>query len=233
MSVLFVQQISIHHSRSDIDEKSLRAALKADYGYDGRRLSRFTLNALAAALPLWSVHHSPESGVYLGARFSSPAKFDNMLATLAEGGAPKPFDFTGNIHNAACFHTAQALGLYGPSLFMPVSAAPESWSQPLLTAWLDLQQGTVAAALAGWCSEQSSLPPQHEGCCWLLLSMQQQPGSIARIRIRPSESGDVFSDGLYHDDAYQTACRLAKRLHAKQRTLLAAALGLAIEIEAV
>ena len=171
--------------------------------------------------------------MYLGARFSSPAKFDNMLATLAEGGAPKPFDFTGNIHNAACFHTAQALGLYGPSLFMPVSAAPESWSQPLLTAWLDLQQGTVAAALAGWCSEQSSLPPQHEGCCWLLLSMQQQPGSIARIRIRPSESGDVFSDGLYHDDAYQTACRLAKRLHAKQRTLLAAALGLAIEIEAV
>lgn len=51
MSVLFVQQISIHHSRSDVDEKSLRAALKADYGYDGRRLSRFTLNALAAALP--------------------------------------------------------------------------------------------------------------------------------------------------------------------------------------
>ena len=30
MSVLFVQQISIHHSRSDVDEKSLRAALKAD-----------------------------------------------------------------------------------------------------------------------------------------------------------------------------------------------------------
>ena len=27
MSVLFVQQISIHHSRSDVDEKSLRAAL--------------------------------------------------------------------------------------------------------------------------------------------------------------------------------------------------------------
>ena len=96
MSVLFVQQISIHHSRSDVDEKSLRAALKADYGYDGRRLSRFTLNALTAALPLRPVHHSPESGVYLGARFSSPAKFDNMLATLAEGGAPKPFDFTGN-----------------------------------------------------------------------------------------------------------------------------------------
>ena len=233
MSVLFVQQISIHHSRSDVDEKSLRAALKADYGYDGRRLSRFTLNALAAALPIGSVHHSPESGVYLGARFSSPAKFDNMLATLAEGGTPKPFDFTGNIHNAACFHTAQALGLYGPSLFMPVSGAPKSWSQPLLTAWLDLQQGTVAAALAGWCSEQSNLPPQQEGCCWLLLSIQQQPGSIARIRIRPSESGDVFSDGLYHDDAYQTACRLAERLHAKQRTLLAAALGLAIEIEAV
>jgi hypothetical protein len=114
MSVLFVQQISIHHSRSDVDEKSLRAALKADYGYDGRRLSRFTLNALAAALPIGSVHHSPESGVYLGARFSSPAKFDNMLATLAEGGTPKPFDFTGNIHNAACFHTAQALGLLRP-----------------------------------------------------------------------------------------------------------------------
>jgi hypothetical protein len=114
MSVLFVQQISIHHSRSDVDEKSLRAALKADYGYDGRRLSRFTLNALAAALPLGSAHHSPESGVYLGARFSSPAKFDNMLATLAEGGTPKPFDFTGNIHNAACFHTAQALGLLRP-----------------------------------------------------------------------------------------------------------------------
>nr|MBP8874859.1 hypothetical protein [Neisseria sp.] len=128
---------------------------------------------------------------------------------------------------------AQALGLHGPSLFMPVFAAPESWSQPLLAAWLDLQQGTVAAALAGWCSEQSSLPPQQEGCCWLLLSIQQQPGSIARIHIRPSESGDVFSDGLYHDDVYQTACRLAERLHAKQRTLIAAALGLAIEIEAI
>ncbi len=50
MSVLFVQRISIHHSRSDIDEKSLRAALKADYGYDGRRLSRFTLNALTSRL---------------------------------------------------------------------------------------------------------------------------------------------------------------------------------------
>ena len=232
MSVLFVQQISCHHSRSDIDEKSLRAALKTDYGYDGRRLSRFTLNALAAALPLGAAHHSSASGIYLGARFSSPAKFDNMLATLAEGGAPKPFDFTGNIHNAACFHTAQALGLHGPSLFMPVSGAPESWSQPLLAAWLDLQQGTVAAALAGWCSEQSGLP-QDEGCCWLLLSMQQQPGSIARIRIRPSESDDKFSDGLCHDDAYQTARRLAERLLAKQHTLLAAALGLAIEIEAV
>ena len=84
MSVLFVQQISIHHSRSDVDEKSLRAALKADYGYDGRRLSRFTLNALAAALPIGSAHHSPESGVYLGARFSSPAKFDNMLAVISK-----------------------------------------------------------------------------------------------------------------------------------------------------
>ena len=48
MSVLFVQQISIHHSRSDVDEKSLRAALKADYGYDGRRLSRF-ISARASA----------------------------------------------------------------------------------------------------------------------------------------------------------------------------------------
>ena len=63
--------------------------------------------------------------------------------------------------------------------------------------------------------------------------MQQQPDSIARIRIRPSESGDVFSDGLCHDDAYQTAYRLTERLLAKQRTLIAAALGIAIEIEAV
>ncbi len=156
-----------------------------------------------------------------------------MLATLAEGGTPKPFDFTGNIHNAACFHTAQALGLHGPSLFMPVFAAPESWSQPLLAAWLDLQQGTVAAALAGWCSEQSSLPPQRR----LLLAAAFYPAT-ARQHRPASTSGRLkavmcFRDGLYHDDVYQTACRLAERLHAKQRTLIAAALGLAIEIEAI
>ena len=90
----------------------------------------------------------------------------------------------------------------------------------------------LQAQLDAYLSEQSGLP-QDEGCCWLLLSMQQQPDSIARIRIRPSESDDKFSDGLCHDDAYQTARRLAERLLAKQHTLLAAALGLAIEIEAV
>ncbi|MDO5639618.1 MAG: hypothetical protein Q4G28_07080 [Neisseria sp.] len=230
MKPLFIHRISCHHSRSDADEKSLRAALKTAHGYDGRRLSRFTLNALAAALPLTL---PPDSGVYLGASFSSPAKFDNMLATIAEGGTPKPFDFIGNIHNAACFQTAQALGLHGPSVFLPLAAAPQQWPQPLLAAWLDIRQSSTSTALVGWCSEESSSQAQAEGCCWLVLSAQQHPDSLAALTLRPSENRRSVSDGLNGASVYQAACGLAERIQAGKSTVLTAALGRDFVIEAV
>ena len=179
MPCLQVLAVGRHDSDTGVSETALRAVLKA-HGVDGRRLSRFTLLSLAAALPLRAslATRAGPVGIYLGAPFSSPACFMAMLDTIRHGRTPRPFDFIGNIHNAACFEVARALGLDGPSLFMAVQGQPPSvpsLAHPLQAAALALQQGQIGTALVGWCTEAWP-PPEHaparpEGCVWLLISL--------------------------------------------------------------
>lgn len=195
------------------EDAQLRTLLKSQHGHDGRRLSRFSLMALAGALSLRDGLREPpaaRTGVWLGAPFSSPAKFDSMLQVVTGESHAKPFDFIGNIHNAACFHVAQLLRLNGPSLFLAVGHDAASFAQPLLSALLDLRAGTTDTALVGWCVEQErgarvsgdtatdahrqgsratapdetsdAVPPLEDGCCWWLLSTKPD-GAIAQIDI--------------------------------------------------
>ena len=217
MPCLQVLAVGRHDSDTGVSETALRAVLKA-HGVDGRRLSRFTLLSLAAALPLRAslATRAGPVGIYLGAPFSSPACFMAMLDTIRHGRTPRPFDFIGNIHNAACFEVARALGLDGPTLFMAVQGQPPSvpsLAHPLQAAALALQQGQIGKALVGWCTEAWP-PPEHaparpEGCIWLLISLADAGCTTMPAAPEPEPEPAPRPDA---GSPYQQAARLADAL---------------------
>lgn len=226
MTILYLNALSSYTRAADGDEKSFRAELKRDFGIDGRRLSRFTLLATAGATKLLHTGENlpADSGVYLASSFSSPAKFANMLDTVMHQRTPKPFDFIGNIHNAAAFHTAQALGISGTSQFMAVSRQNTSWPQILLPAWLDLHSGNVPAALIGWCHEYNPLQTQvpYEGSHWLLLTRHPSAQTLCTLQMCQTGKATDFPDSAADAYLFDGVEHLFERLQQKQSIYLPA-----------
>lgn len=263
---IFVRTISRFDGADTPEDARLRALLKSRHGHDGRRLSRFSLLALAAALPLREFLQAPRAartGIWLGAPFSSPARFESMLQVVTGQSSAKPFDFIGNIHNAACFHVAQVLGLHGPSLFVAVGHDEPSVAQPLLSALLDLRTGAMDTALVGWCVErqaasglnagaaadaghqpESSAPDDttpaasttDDGCCWWLLSTTPD-GAIAQIDILDrrdaAPSVAAASTGLQILNPFRLACQHQERLAQHAVIEIPAPLGLRLRLQRI
>lgn len=163
----FIRQIH-QFTSNEMDDKSLRQQLKT-HGVDARRLSRFTQLTLLGALPL-KPYLTEKSGIYLGAPFNSPSKFDKMFRQLTEQNLPSPLDFMANINNAATFQLAQTLQIRGNSLFLPVNQ--HTLWQPLQLALLDLEQDAMPSALVGWVMEADNR--QQEGACFWVVSKEAE-----------------------------------------------------------
>ena len=180
----------------------LKQCLQREHRLDGRRMNRLTLLSLLGVLPCPAPKHT---GVYLASSFASPSKMTAMLHGLLDEHTPRPFDFIGNIHNAAPFYIAQALGLAGPTLFVAVGRRPDSWVQPLLLAIGDLLSGQCDHALVGWCHEHKAgqEPCNEEGSHWLSLSTQASAlalGTLTLVRL-PEHTTQVDTSGHFGAEA--------------------------------
>ena len=75
-----------HRNFSGCDDKTLRGSLK-DHGIDGKRLSRFSLMSLLAAMPL-AGQIGADCSIILAAPFSSPRRFLPTFLQHAQDGTP-------------------------------------------------------------------------------------------------------------------------------------------------
>lgn len=155
---------------SNIKDTELRARLK-QYNIDARRLSRFTQLALLGALPL-KAYIQPNTGIYLGASFNSPSKFNKMFYQLMDNHIPSPLDFMANLNNAATFHLSQQFNSLGNSLFIAVNQ--QSCLQPFQLAYLDLNSQRTTTALVGWAYESPILSNLEGSYWWLLTSSTEK-----------------------------------------------------------
>ncbi len=194
-ATLYLQAACQFSSDAGITDTALKQRLQRAYRLDGRRMNRLTLLALLGVLPCPA---PKRTGVYLASSFASPGKMTAMLHGLLDEHTPRPFDFVGNIHNAAPFYIAQALGLAGPTLFVAVGKRPDSWAQPLLLAMGDVWSGRCDHALVGWCHEHKTGQETctEEGSHWLSLSTQASPltlGTLSLVRL-PEHAAQADAD---------------------------------------
>ena len=157
-----------------MDDKTLRMRLK-EQGLDARRLSRFTQLALLGAIPL-KPYIDENTGIYLGALFNSPSKFNKMFHQLMEQNLPSPLDFMANINNAATFQLTQTLQTSANSVFLAINH--QTIWQPLKLALLDLENGEISSALIGWTLEKSEHSEQTEGAVFWLISKNKEDAEI-------------------------------------------------------
>lgn len=194
MKTLYLQAINsvVNPSFSD---KELRQQLKSQ-GVDARRLSRFTQLALLGALPLKNAL-CPQTSLFLGSPFNSPARFDKMFSQLNEDDFPSPLDFMANISNAATFHVAQALEINNTSLFLAIDA--HCFWQPLWLAINELIAANTQTALVGWVLESADAK-QPDGVVWWQLSTHPND-TIAEIRLEKKTNSPEKE--AIHDDFFQ------------------------------
>lgn len=204
MKTLYLQAINsvINPSLSD---KELRQQLKSQ-GVDARRLSRFTQLALLGALPLKSTL-CPQTSLFLGSPFNSPARFDKMFRQLNEDNFPSPLDFMANISNAATFHVAQALKTRNAGIFLAIDA--HCFWQPLWLAINELIADKSQTALIGWVLESADAK-QPDGVVWWQLSTHSA-GAIADIRLERKTNSP--EKAMINDDFFQPLAQVENALN--------------------
>lgn len=192
MPEIYLAGAAVYRGTAAAPLKERKAHLKNAYGYDARRLSRLTINALAAALQLKTPLPS-DTAVITASTFSSPALFDAMLANaLNPDSVAKPFDFLANLHNAPAFHTAEAHGLAGASLHIMLPPDGSGWEWPLFKAASDIQYGYESAVLVIYTEEAAAGMPESassfEGAAAYLL--QADAGCGQQVSLLQSPQPD-------------------------------------------
>ena len=180
---LYVHQSGCFTAAPPASPADLKRDLQQRLGQPLRRLSKFTLLALAGALDCMAGALPPEgAGVYLTTRNG------NVTDTLAvldqihtERGLPLPVSFIQTLNNIAAFYVARFFNCSGPNLTL--SSGPFPFERGLELLSLALSLGTLPGALIG---EVDEAPGHHasgrgevcekgipaaEGSGWMYLSL--------------------------------------------------------------
>ncbi|MCX8587605.1 MULTISPECIES: hypothetical protein [unclassified Gilliamella] len=194
MQSVFLLSTSQFIAESHSEESKLKNLLKQQFNINSRRTSRLALLSLLGALSIEKIN--AHCGVYVTSIFSSPSNMYELEMDIFQRKTPRPFNFINSINNAISFYVADALKVNGPNIFISTDIC--NWSQILLPAITDLQEGVVDQALVGWCYESRRYDEySKEGSFWLLLTRHPDTSALASLTIanKPCQ-GDVSNQPI-------------------------------------
>jgi hypothetical protein len=155
-----------------------------------RRISRFMQLALiGAGRCARNEQLLPDTAVFLASdRGDVGIASEAMEQIYRHGQAPKPLTFVNTVSNSAAFYITKCLGLQARSSF--VCRRYSALAAALNLALIDMQQGTIRAALVG-VVDGAILPSAHEefplsmplaeSSEWLYFTSQADPQSPAHV----------------------------------------------------
>jgi len=183
-----------YSERCDGNDTDFKRLVAEAVGQPVRRIGRFIQLALiGAGRCAHAAQLTSDTAVYFGSgRGDLGVTIEVMQALLRDGHAPKPLSFINTVSNAACFYVAQNLRLLGRSSF--VCNRYFAFETVLQLALLDLQTGSVAAALVGTVDvvtppladhcTRLELPPETpvaDASHWLCLRSRKSATTLGRL----------------------------------------------------
>lgn len=151
--------------RRELSNKAIRQQVKANTGFEVRRMDNFTLVALDAVNGLLEGRElEGELGLYGVAEYFSVELLQQLVATVNDDGDIRPIDFISTVGNAANYYVAKLFGINGPNLFIGASCNGENAIKMLATT--DLSDGVIDYAIIVQWFESEAL----RGCCAKLVS---------------------------------------------------------------
>lgn len=136
MKFRLLKHVSFSRPR-EIENKTLRKQIKAEYGIDGRRLDNFTLCGLSAVAKLKEDLASFKSLSLIScAQYFSVELVQQMLTEIEQNKAVRPLDFVSTVGNAANYYIAKEFSIFGSNLFF--GADHNALQKTLTVATLEL-----------------------------------------------------------------------------------------------
>ena len=143
IKVLESNQISYRRGQSN---KDIRRQVKANTGFEVRRMDNFTLVAIDAVFGLFEQQKiTGRLGLYGVAQYFSVELLQQLLIEVKAGQDVRPIDFISTVGNAANYYLAKLFNIHGPNLF--IGASEQSDRKIKMLAASDLQSGAIDYAI--------------------------------------------------------------------------------------